>query len=51
MFTKQSVAIAMKVPTLTINMTVEIEARNEVHEKMNKFLNGVIKQKCGTNGR
>ena len=40
--TKQSVAIATKVPTLTVNMTAEIEARNGVHEEMNQFLNGVI---------
>ena len=33
MLTKQTVAIATKVPTLTVNMTAEIEAKNEVHEK------------------
>ena len=49
--TKQSVAIATKVPTLTVNMTAEIEARNGVHKEMNQFLNGVITPLCVTNGR
>ena len=49
--TKQSVAIATKVPTLTVNMTAEIEARNGVHEKMIQFLNGVMTPLCGTDGR
>ena len=50
MFTKQSVAIARKVPTLTVNMTAEIAVRNEVHKEMNAFLNAVITQPCGTDG-
>ena len=37
MFTKQSVGIATKVPTLTVNMTAEIEVRNEIHAKWINF--------------
>ena len=32
-------------------MTAKIEARNEVYEKMNKFLKKVITKKCGTHDR
>ena len=49
--TKQSVAIATKIPTLTVNMTAEIEARNGVHKEMKLFLNGVNTPLCGTDGR
>ena len=49
--TKQSVAIATKVPTLTVNMTSEIKARNGVHEKMNLFLDGIMTPLSGTDGR
>ena len=35
MCTKESVAIETYVPTLTVTMTAEIEARNAVHEDMN----------------
>ena len=41
MCTKQSVATETKVPTLTVTMTAEIDARNRVHAEMNTFLNKV----------
>ena len=49
--TKQAVAIATNVPTLTLNMTAEIEGRNKVDEKMTKFLKEVTIKECGTDGR
>ena len=51
MCTKQSVATETKVPTLTVTMTAEIDARNRVHAEMNTFLNKVNIPRYDTDGR
>ena len=49
--TKQTVATANNVPTLTVDNIAEIATRNEMHDKMNTFLNKAITKGCDTDGK